>query len=225
LHGALPISAEAVGELRQQARRAAVEHVRDEQVVPRTQHAEQRRRDRRHPGRSGHGRLALLQLGELVGQVLLRRRRAHPHVLDLVVGLARAGLKHRSLVDREHQRAFRPRPAFPRVHRCRVDGWLLHHAAETTGTMAGVPRDGTLPTRADQPATISPESLTVTVRFGNGSRAGPLATLPSSLNFEPWHLQLIVPSLTLSSTQPWLVQIAENAWSPPPLGCANPGSG
>lgn len=57
---------------------------------------------------------------------------------------------------------------------------------------------------------------TVIRSAGRGLVAGPPATEPSVMrNSLPWQGQLMVPSATVATVQPWWVQIAENALNAP----------
>ena len=60
---------------------------------------------------------------------------------------------------------------------------------------------------------------TVARKPSSAKVAGPASTSPFSIeNLLPWHSQLIVPSETLDTTQPWCVQIAVKHLNSPALG-------
>src|SRR5690349_17844764 len=64
-----------------------------------------------------------------------------------------------------------------------------------------------------------PLLLTVTPLAGRGAVAGPALTSPVEMSKRlPWHPQLMVPSETSLTMQPWCVQTAENALKAPEVG-------
>src|SRR6266487_3460909 len=68
-------------------------------------------------------------------------------------------------------------------------------------------------------ATVISSPLTVTVLAANGAGAGPPWTEPSAIEYLlPWHGQLIVPSLTVETVQPWCVHTAVKALNCPAVG-------
>ena len=61
--------------------------------------------------------------------------------------------------------------------------------------------------------------VTLTATGGSGFLAGPPATEPSEiLNLLPWQGQLMVPSETVLTVQPWWVQVVEKATMLPASG-------
>ena len=71
-----------------------------------------------------------------------------------------------------------------------------------------------------QAVTITWLPATVTSASGNGLVAGPVCTLPSSIeNWLPWHWQLILPPSIWVTGQLWWVQILLKALNFPRVGC------
>ena len=64
-----------------------------------------------------------------------------------------------------------------------------------------------------------PSAPTVTDFAGSADVAGPCLTSPVAMsNWLPWQAQLMTPSLTLVTVQPWCVHTAENALYSPSVG-------
>ena len=117
--------------LRQEVVRAAVQAAPGQKVVALLQERQDGRRHGGHPGRGRQRGLRPLQSRQTFVQIALRRRAVEAGVLDVVIAGARFDREDRALVDGKDDRALRPRPALPRVHRDGLDpvGRLVHGAS------------------------------------------------------------------------------------------------
>ena len=154
-------------------------------------------------GRGDHGRGARVQAAD----VLEVRRQPGPEVLGLA--------------DVDDPAARVPEPVDARLGR---DGPGLGPVGQGGARHASTLRSGgdaagTGLVGPGQASEIWPP-LTVTSTSPSGAVAGPPWTEPSSMeNLLPWHGQLIVPSATDETGQPWWVQIAEKPLNSPSAGC------